>query len=59
MLTTPGLWVSKPDAVAGGKGPWHKRARGVTGRMYEEIEIRGLKLTVGDGVRKWDFQAGV
>lgn len=50
------LWRSKADAVAGGKGPWHKRARDVTSKMYESIEVRGLRLTIEDEVDSWRFE---
>lgn len=54
-----GLWVSKDHAVAGGKGPWHKKARAATMRTYESIDVRGLKLTVEDGVEAWKFEPWV
>lgn len=53
------LWRSKEDAVAGGKGPWHKRARGVTKEMYEAIDVKGLRLTIEDDVAGWKFEKWV
>lgn len=48
--------MKKEDAMAGGKGPWHKRARGSIPRMYDNIDVRGLKLTIGDDVNHWQFE---
>ena len=50
-----GLWRSKDDAIKGGRGPWHKQARAVIPRMYEEICVKGLRLTIEDDVRGWFF----
>lgn len=54
-----GLWVKKEDAVAGGTGPMHKQARASIPRMYETINVKGLKLTVDDDVRSWKFEPWV
>lgn len=54
-----GLWVKKEDAMAGGRGPMHKQARAVIPQMYESINVKGLKLTVGDGVSYWKFEPWV
>lgn len=54
-----GLWVKKEDAVAGGRGPMHKQARSVIPRMYESIDVKGLKLTVGNDVSYWKFEPWV
>lgn len=54
-----GLWAKKEDAVAGGKGPWHKKARRVIPQMYESIQVKGLRLTVDDDVSDWRFEPWV
>lgn len=51
--------MKKEDAVAGGKGPWHKKARRVIPQMYESIQVKGLKLTVDDDVSGWRFEPWV
>lgn len=50
-----GLWRSKEDAVSGGSGPWHQQARAVIPQMYEMIQIKGLSLTIEDGLSSWEF----
>ncbi|KIV77397.1 hypothetical protein PV11_09194 [Exophiala sideris] len=49
------LWRSKEDAILGGIGPWHKQARGVIATMYEQIDVKGLRLTIGDDCESWSF----
>ncbi|EXJ77915.1 hypothetical protein A1O3_09074 [Capronia epimyces CBS 606.96] len=49
------LWRSKQDAINGGLGPWHKQARAVIAQMYEQIDVKGLLLTVEDDVEGWSF----
>lgn len=56
LTTSIGLWRSKEDAIAGGKGPQHKQARGVIPQMYESIDVKGLKLTIEDDVTDWKFE---
>jgi hypothetical protein len=55
LTSPPGLWRSKEDAVKGGLGPWHKQARAITPQMYEMIDIKGLSLTIYDGIHSWAF----
>jgi hypothetical protein len=50
-----GLWRSKEDAVNGGRGPWHKQARDVIPQMYEMIQVKGLSLSIDDGIKSWDI----
>jgi len=49
------LWRSREDAVKGGRGPWHQRARAVIPKMYEMIQVKGIVLTIEDEVRDWNF----
>lgn len=49
------VWRCKEDAVAGGKGPWHKQARACVRDMYEAIDVSGVRLTVHDGAEGWTF----
>ena len=49
------VWVCKEDAVKGGRGPWHQKARTVISKMYEMIQIKGLVLSIEDNVRDWTF----
>ena len=51
-----GLWRNKEDAVKGGRGPWHKQARAVIPKMYEAIDVKGLRLVVEDDVSSWTFE---
>ena len=55
LTSPPGLWRSKEDAVKGGLGPWHKQARAIIPQMYEMINIKGLSLTIDDGINSWAF----
>ncbi|KAK5189572.1 hypothetical protein LTR92_010474 [Exophiala xenobiotica] len=50
-----GVWRSKQDAINGGTGPWHRQARAIITTMYEEIDVRGVRLTIDDGVGSWSF----
>lgn len=50
-----GLWRNKEDAIAGGRGPWHKQARAIISKMYEEINVKGLRLTIEADVESWSF----
>ncbi|EXJ88545.1 hypothetical protein A1O1_05475 [Capronia coronata CBS 617.96] len=49
------LWRSRDDAINGGLGPWHKQARAAIVQMYEEIDVKGLRLTIDDDVSSWSF----
>lgn len=37
----------------------HKQARRVISQMYESINVKGLRLTVGDDVSHWKFESWV
>ncbi len=50
-----GLWRGKDDAINGGKGPWHKQARAAIPNMYEQIDVKGLRLIIEDDVASWTF----
>ncbi|KEF63360.1 uncharacterized protein A1O9_01337 [Exophiala aquamarina CBS 119918] len=50
------LWRSKEDAIKGGRGPWHKQARACIANMYENIDVSGVQLTIGDNVESWHFE---
>ena len=50
-----GLWRSREDAINGGKGPWHKQARAAIPGMYEQIDVKGLRLVIEDNVGSWTF----
>lgn len=52
----PGLWRGKDDAIEGGKGLWHKQARGIISTTYESINVSGLRLIVEEGACKWTFE---
>ncbi|KIX93099.1 uncharacterized protein Z520_11156 [Fonsecaea multimorphosa CBS 102226] len=49
------FWRNKEDAVNGGRGPWHKKARAAISSMYEEIDVKGLRFTIEDDVASWAF----
>jgi len=49
------VWRSKQEAINGGRGPWHMQARGIVGQMYDMIAVKGLCLTIEDGVTSWDI----
>ncbi|KAL1649428.1 hypothetical protein SLS58_001483 [Diplodia intermedia] len=50
------FWHSREDAAAGGKGPWHKKARGAAVTMYESIRFETRRLTVEEGVEGWKWE---
>lgn len=55
-LTKTGLWRSKDDAIAGGKGPWHRQARTIISQTYESINVSGLRLVIEEQVEGWKFE---
>ena len=57
MLTKTGFWRLKEDAIKGGRGPWHKQARSIISQMYEEINVKGLRLTIEDEVEAWTIRS--
>lgn len=50
-----GFWRSKEDAIRGGRGPQHRLARGIIMTTYEHIDVKGLRLTIGNGVSGWSL----
>ncbi|KAF3048572.1 hypothetical protein E8E11_005871 [Didymella keratinophila] len=50
------FWRSKEDAVKGGGGPWHAKARRAGRELYESIVFSTHRFTVGDGARAWRFE---
>ena len=50
------LWRSKEDAIKGGQGPWHKQARGIIPRMYEQISVKGFQLVIDDDIAAFHFE---
>lgn len=52
------FWRSREDAIKGGRGEWHKQARGVVPRMYERILVVGLTMVVEEGCRGVRFEGG-
>ena len=53
---TLGIWRNREDAAAGGKGPWHRKARGAAREMYEHISFHTHKLVVEDGAHEWRLE---
>ncbi|KAH7026932.1 hypothetical protein B0J12DRAFT_745945 [Macrophomina phaseolina] len=49
------FWHSRQNAADGGKGPWHKQARGAA-VMYEAIRFETRRLTVEEGVSGWRWE---
>ncbi|KAK3116166.1 hypothetical protein LTR53_003775 [Teratosphaeriaceae sp. CCFEE 6253] len=50
------LWRTREDAVAGGRGPWHCRARAAAREIYESIEFQTHRLVVDAGAHEWRFE---
>lgn len=48
--------MDREDAAAGGRGLWHKKARGAAREMYEMIEFQTHTLVVDDGARSWELR---
>ena len=54
MLTwNAGIWRNREDARAGGRGPWHGKARLAAKEMYENIDFNVHKLVVEEGASSW------
>ncbi|MCJ1312959.1 hypothetical protein MMC25_006635 [Agyrium rufum] len=51
------LWTSIEAAHKGGSGPAHRRARKLTGGLYEEWRFERMELRIGMDVKSWDFIA--
>lgn len=51
-----GIWVTREDAAAGGRGPWHKKARGAARDMYETISFHTHTLVVESGAASWELK---
>lgn len=48
------LWRHRDDARAGGRGPWHHKARLAAGQLYERIEFHTMSLVVEP--ESWRFE---
>lgn len=53
---TIGIWVTREDAAAGGRGSWHRKARVAARDMYETISFHTHSLVVEDGARSWELR---
>ena len=51
-----GFWHSREDAVRGGLGPWHRKARAAGRDLYESIEFSTFWFTVLDGCEGYRFE---
>lgn len=49
------MWRNKEDAVKGGQGPQHRQARTIIPKMYEDINVKGFHLIIGDKLEEWRF----
>ncbi|KAJ3325290.1 hypothetical protein HDU93_002650 [Gonapodya sp. JEL0774] len=47
------IWRHREDAAAGGRGPWHAKARAFARQAYENIQFQTYRFTVDDGARIW------
>ncbi|KXL49103.1 hypothetical protein M433DRAFT_62667, partial [Acidomyces richmondensis BFW] len=47
------VWLSRRDAAIGGRGPWHRNARGAARDMKESISFHTHKLIVDAEVECW------
>ena len=56
VLTSLGFWRNKDDAIRGGLGPWHRKARAIVPQTYQHIKVTGLLLTIKDDVLGWTFE---
>lgn len=50
------FWASKEDAVKGGAGPWHAKARRAGREMYESIVFTTHRFTVLEGAEGYKFE---
>lgn len=51
------IWRNRADAAAGGKGPWHAKARRAAREMYESIEFHTHAFVVEEGAEEWRLEA--
>lgn len=51
------LWRSREDALAGGRGPAHRKAAGSTRALYAYWKIDQHRLTVRENAESWDISA--
>jgi hypothetical protein len=56
LTETSGLWRNKEDAVKGGQGPQHRQARTIIPRIYEDINVKGFHLIIGNNLEEWRFK---
>ncbi|WPH00785.1 Hypothetical protein R9X50_00361500 [Acrodontium crateriforme] len=50
------IWRNREDAAAGGKGPWHAKARASARTMYENISFHTHRFIIDEGGRKWKME---
>lgn len=56
ILPPAGVWRNREDAFNGGRGPWHRKARGAAREMYEEITFHTHRFIIGDGAFEWTLE---
>ncbi|KAF4122951.1 hypothetical protein GMORB2_6499, partial [Geosmithia morbida] len=49
------LWRSREDAIAGGRGPAHRKAAGSTRDLYASWKIDQHRLTIREGGQEWEI----
>ena len=49
------LWRSREEAIAGGRGPAHRKAAGSTRSLYAYWKIDQHRLTIADGVESFEI----
>ncbi|VUC34887.1 unnamed protein product [Clonostachys rosea] len=49
------LWRSREDAIAGGRGPAHRKAAMSTRSLYAYWKIDQHRLTISDNVDEWEI----
>ncbi|KXS19480.1 hypothetical protein M427DRAFT_28932 [Gonapodya prolifera JEL478] len=47
------IWRNRQDAAAGGRGPWHAKARAFARQAYEKIDFQTFWFTVDEGATSW------
>ncbi|KAH8172038.1 UPF0643 protein [Sarocladium implicatum] len=50
------LWRSREDAIAGGRGPAHRKAAGSTRQLYAYWKIDQHRLTVREDAKSWEIE---
>lgn len=49
------LWRSREDALAGGRGPAHRKAAGSTRALYAYWKIDQHRLTISENAENWEI----